>query len=377
MEPMRISEAIRWQASLIVVDTVLARVIGLNEAILLCRILWAQPDRSTWIIKSQADFERETSLSPDIQRRAIGKLKARGLIEVKTKRFEHVTLYRVDCDALESLRGEIEDLVGASRFANSENLTSGTGETSLREVGKPEVANSGNTTSPYQGEWQPVTGNQETEEEASPICETDVSRHPGGKSFPKVPPPIEKAWSSSRSLPAGAIAQDDSAPRGGHSETDPGVKTPPRPKPSANPAGKNADAKSGKAFFEFARDEVISAWNIFAESHGLPKVIARSPERLRILTARVKDSFWFENFRGALDQLAGESWYLGQNDRGWRADFDWFIRPKQVAMLIERREAAAARAKSGETAAAATAGPGVQTVKRQETDEEILRKVLG
>ena len=37
----------------------------------------------------------------------------------------------------------------------------------------------------------------------------------------------------------------------------------------------------------------------------------------------------------ALDRVRSSSFCRGQNDRGWRADLDWFLRPDTVTKLLE------------------------------------------
>lgn len=75
-------------------------------------------------------------------------------------------------------------------------------------------------------------------------------------------------------------------------------------------------------------------WN--ANCGRLPKVAAWSPARQRHLTARRNDKFWVDNFKGAVLLVQKMPFLMGQNDRGWRADFSWIIeRPDSVAKIVE------------------------------------------
>jgi hypothetical protein len=76
----------------------------------------------------------------------------------------------------------------------------------------------------------------------------------------------------------------------------------------------------------------VQQWN----SHpGLPAV--QSPSKLRIakLRARRKDPYFVANWQAAIDRICQSGFCIGQNDRGWKADFDWFLKPDTVARVME------------------------------------------
>ncbi|HUS92195.1 MAG TPA: hypothetical protein VM695_10120 [Phycisphaerae bacterium] len=81
--------------------------------------------------------------------------------------------------------------------------------------------------------------------------------------------------------------------------------------------------------------EIIEAWNHLAEIHALSQVKSLTSERQRSLHARWTSPFWRENWRKALDLIPQSSFCLGQNDRNWRANFEWFARPNTVPKLME------------------------------------------
>lgn len=76
----------------------------------------------------------------------------------------------------------------------------------------------------------------------------------------------------------------------------------------------------------------VEFWNSHAE---LPAVRSVSPSRLRKLQARRKDEFFAANWQAAIDRICQSAFCRGQNDRGWRADFDWFLQPDTAAKVLE------------------------------------------
>ena len=80
--------------------------------------------------------------------------------------------------------------------------------------------------------------------------------------------------------------------------------------------------------------ENIDAWNILATNHGLPKVAKLTADRKRKLAVMRKQST-IEELQAALGAISRCKWMHGDNDRGWRADFDFFLQPKSFTKLIE------------------------------------------
>lgn len=78
--------------------------------------------------------------------------------------------------------------------------------------------------------------------------------------------------------------------------------------------------------------DVVQFWNSHPE---LPKVKSMSPGRKTALRARMRDEFWQANFRAAVGKVLLSSFCMGESERGWRADFDWMLRPDSVAKLME------------------------------------------
>ena len=79
---------------------------------------------------------------------------------------------------------------------------------------------------------------------------------------------------------------------------------------------------------------MIEAYNELAERKGLRKAIKITDERKRKLALAVKRNTVAE-FQEALAAIERSKFLCGENDRGWRADFDFLLQPKTFTKLIE------------------------------------------
>src|SRR5690606_1550399 len=93
-------------------------------------------------------------------------------------------------------------------------------------------------------------------------------------------------------------------------------------------------AKNGRIHPDTLR-LVEHTWNEFATAHGLPTIVGLNDKRKTSLRARLKDPVWRERWQEALAQIPRRPFCMGQNDRGWKANFDWFLRPNTVVSLLE------------------------------------------
>jgi DNA-binding MarR family transcriptional regulator len=80
--------------------------------------------------------------------------------------------------------------------------------------------------------------------------------------------------------------------------------------------------------------DLFTHWNTITE---LPKVQAISPKRKKNLATRLKDPFFKANWKAAIDKMRTIPFFLGQNDTGWTADIDYFLKPDSVLKIMERR----------------------------------------
>lgn len=80
-------------------------------------------------------------------------------------------------------------------------------------------------------------------------------------------------------------------------------------------------------------EHVVEAWNDMAGRHSLPKA-KLTPERRRKLLARLKQHT-VDEWTEAIGAIERNPWMHGDNDRGWRADFDFLLQTKSFTKLIE------------------------------------------
>lgn len=82
---------------------------------------------------------------------------------------------------------------------------------------------------------------------------------------------------------------------------------------------------------------VLQTWNAFAEKHGLSRINRISGNRLKHLTARMRDDAWRNSWIKAMNLIPERPFLMGQNDRRWKAHFDWLIQIESVDRLLEGR----------------------------------------
>ncbi len=74
-----------------------------------------------------------------------------------------------------------------------------------------------------------------------------------------------------------------------------------------------------------------TAWN----ATKLPAIQRMGPARAKALATRLKEPWWRDNWRAGLARCASSPFCNGTNDRGWRADSDWFLKPGTLAKILE------------------------------------------
>ena len=91
---------------------------------------------------------------------------------------------------------------------------------------------------------------------------------------------------------------------------------------------------SGGASLAEAKRKIEAAWNAIT---GLPKIRKWTDKRLGALRARIRDPCWLEDALRALRVIAeGKCPFLfGDNDGGWVANIEWFLRPDSVTKVLE------------------------------------------
>lgn len=79
-------------------------------------------------------------------------------------------------------------------------------------------------------------------------------------------------------------------------------------------------------------EEVVAAWN---KLDGFPRCLKASEKRKRQLKARLADDFFLSNWREAMVRMQASSFLRGDNARGWKATFDWFLQPDVCVKIME------------------------------------------
>jgi len=83
-------------------------------------------------------------------------------------------------------------------------------------------------------------------------------------------------------------------------------------------------------------DHLISVWNETA-GQVCPKVVKLIESRRRTLRNRISDTFdgTTDKWRDFCIMIQKSHFLTGNNDRGWKADFDWAIKPQNAAKIME------------------------------------------
>ena len=81
--------------------------------------------------------------------------------------------------------------------------------------------------------------------------------------------------------------------------------------------------------------EIMIEWNKTAQANKLPTVNHLNEKRMMAIRARWRDVTWRENWKKALEVIPKSPFLLGDNGRGWRANFVFFLRPDSVDSILE------------------------------------------
>ena len=124
------------------------------------------------------------------------------------------------------------------------------------------------------------------------------------------------------------------------------------PEPSINRHGKEVSPPGVPPVGDDAA-MAVQLWNDLAERIGHPKVQRLSKARRKSLGKRLAECGGLEGWRVALSKVEASAFLRGDNDRGWRADFDFMLQAKSFTRLMEgsyddngRREGGGGRAGS-------------------------------
>ena len=79
-------------------------------------------------------------------------------------------------------------------------------------------------------------------------------------------------------------------------------------------------------------EALVEAWN---QIQGFVPVRDLTKGRRKAFKARCSTAGWVVNCEKALSHAASTVFCRGTNNRGWRADIDWFLRPDSVTRILE------------------------------------------
>jgi hypothetical protein len=82
-------------------------------------------------------------------------------------------------------------------------------------------------------------------------------------------------------------------------------------------------------------ERILQAWNEAAKRGGFHQCRGVGPV-LQTLKKKIKDPGWTDLFLGCLPYIEGSDFYRGKNDRGWKADIEWLLRPGNVEKFSGR-----------------------------------------
>ena len=85
-----------------------------------------------------------------------------------------------------------------------------------------------------------------------------------------------------------------------------------------------------------AYDDIVTWWNDLSEKYKLTKIKVLSPKRKTSLKLRIKEIGDIDTFKTSIYEAVSNSTFLqGQNNTGWRCDFDFILKQKSFIKMIE------------------------------------------
>ncbi|MCA9111461.1 MAG: helix-turn-helix domain-containing protein [Planctomycetaceae bacterium] len=109
----------------------------------------------------------------------------------------------------------------------------------------------------------------------------------------------------------------------------------PKKEPKKEPTQSAKRASKRAAVDELEIQQVMNSWNEVANACGLSVIRKLTAQQQRALRARLSEPDWCAHWRTALDKLSKSTFLKGGGARGWKANFDWLVKPDSVNSLIE------------------------------------------
>ena len=79
---------------------------------------------------------------------------------------------------------------------------------------------------------------------------------------------------------------------------------------------------------------IVEAWNAMATRAGLARIRLMNLGRSTSLRKRLGD-VGVDGMLEAIERVEASAFCRGENDRGWKADFDFILQPKSLTRLLE------------------------------------------
>src|SRR5262245_44259681 len=99
-----------------------------------------------------------------------------------------------------------------------------------------------------------------------------------------------------------------------------------KPRINTSPIGEVRDLTvATPALDEFSVSMAVKAWNALAERCGLPECNKLTPARKQKLLARLRENGGCDGWTRALAAVERSAFCRGDNNRGWRASFDFIL----------------------------------------------------
>ena len=117
---------------------------------------------------------------------------------------------------------------------------------------------------------------------------------------------------------------------------------------------------------------LVETWNQIC-APLLPQVMTLPKSRKGTIRARLKERPDLEEWKAIFQRVIGSPFLRGENDKGWRADFDWCLNPTHLARILEGRyddQKNPNREKTGMEALKAMAEESMPTNQMGESDDE-------
>lgn len=106
------------------------------------------------------------------------------------------------------------------------------------------------------------------------------------------------------------------------------------PEPLRTTIKPSDDCASGDAS-DFSADDFLESWNAAADRCGLPKMRMLTKARKTAFRVRKREYPDIADWQAAFRCLQNTKWLHGDNQRGWRADPDFFLQAKSFTKLVE------------------------------------------